>query len=1087
MKQKSLLKTMLLLCALVVGSGSAWADDSYTITFANNASSASQISSSTQASTVIANDGSRSYVTAKPFTVNSGNSYYGDNKTSIRIGKSSNSASLSITLSDAGKVKATSIIVNCQLYNSADASTLTVNGLTGQSVPSSAGNVTFNYTNATDIESITLAVTKKIYVYSITVNYSNAPDKTPSNLTITNTNSTIDLAIGGTTTGNITYTTSSDGTMSFVSNNTSVATVDEDGKVTAVAEGSTTITVSQAEGTSYAASNNLTVYVNVSDVRTAVGSITAINPTTVYVGETGSFTLTKSLTGTVSSYAWSLGDGEDEYLTLADEVFEGLKEGNVTITVTATPTDATTYKPVTATFPVTVAYKYAAPSLPAASVFFTTQSITIPAIAGADIYYTLDGSTPTNLSTKYTDTFELYATTTVKAIAIDADGLVSPLATVTYTKEDVLDINQKEVTFTNFSGAGSGYENGAEKNLAFTATDGTTQLKITGQNIMSNNGLQVRSTPGFFTTQYIQNGSKAFSLTATFTNGLSYKISYADGSDDTSGTLTSETAITPSSFPCKFTFTRSSGTPVITKIVLTPLKDPVATNVSINDPGTLAKGATGTFIASSTDVAQCTKAWASSDENVITVDATTGAYEAKGRGTAKITFTITPEDTENYGAVTAELNVNVNEQVVITASDVALAYGDSPKAIGATTSDGYAGTLTYKSGNTSIATVDASGNVTAVATGTTTITISAPTDAEHLYTAGDDKIINVTVNAPTGDTASPEVTEGNIYSTTLKSTPTGWTKDSKWSYDSSYGAVTATGETSGTYDLTSKDINLTGYTDITLKFSHTGKTFATTPSSACKVYIQEGTNDPVQLSISYFTGKDWTYVSSGDVNLNGYKNKTVHFIFRYTPTDGDNGKWEVKDFKITGTPTSNATVATSGYGTYCYEYPLDLDKLDDAVKAYCVTNVSGSTVEFTQITGTIKGGVPFILFGTPGDYTLYTAASSSNVPANNMLVGTLAPKYITTVSGDYTNFGLSSGEFVKIYDGTIPAHKAYLPILTANVPAARLTIVFNEESGIATVKRVEMNETVYDLLGRRVANPVKGGLYIVGGKKVVMK
>ena len=57
---------------LAVGASASRAD-SYTINFANNASGATGISSTTNAATVIKNDGSRNYVTEKPFTVNSGN------------------------------------------------------------------------------------------------------------------------------------------------------------------------------------------------------------------------------------------------------------------------------------------------------------------------------------------------------------------------------------------------------------------------------------------------------------------------------------------------------------------------------------------------------------------------------------------------------------------------------------------------------------------------------------------------------------------------------------------------------------------------------------------------------------------------------------------------------------------------------------------------------------------------------------------------------------------------------------------------------------------------------------------------------
>ena len=937
--------------------------------------------------------------------------------------------------------------------------------------------------------------------------YKKKAAKTASNLTITNTENTINLAIGGTTTGDITYTTSSDGTMHFTSNNTSVATVDEYGEVTAVAEGSTTITVSQDEGTSYAASSNLSVTINVSDARTAVGSITATSPTTVYVGQIDDFTLTQSMTGTVSNYAWSLGSGEDAYLTLADETFEGVAEGDVTVTVTATPTDASTYKPVTASFPVSVEYKYAAPSLPAAAVFFSTKSITIPAIAGADVYYTTDGSTPTKLSTKYTVAFEVSATKTVKAIAIDEDGCVSPVASATYTKEDVLDINLTDVTFQDFSGAGNGYDNGAEKNLTFTATDGETKLKITGTNIMSNNGLQVRNTPGTFTTQYIKNAEKAFSLTATFTNGLSYKISYADGSDDTNGTLTSGTAITPNSFPCKFTFTRSNGTPVITKIVLTPLKDPIATGVSITDPGTLAKGETGTFVGASTDVDDCTKAWSSSNESVIEIkDASAGTYEAKGHGTAKITYTITPEDGTTYREVSANINVNVTEPVVITASDVSMTYGDAAEPIGATTSTGYDGTLTYESGNTAIATVDASGKVTAVAVGTTTITISAPADAEHLYTAGNDKVINVTINAPAGGTEAKSVNPVNIVNSTFTSTtwPTGWTQTSTnndWDgWSATNNGLAGTGYNSGsryagTFDLISPEFDLSGYASAEVSFSHAGQYFGT-PSEEALLLIKVGDADPVNLTINtYFSNTNWT-ATTNTTNLDAYVGNTVRLIFRYI-SDGTSahcGTWDVKSLKITATPaaTISATLNADGYATFCSEYPLDFSSAS-GYTAWYASAVEGSTITFEKITGSIKGGQGILLKGDGGATVTLNSVDSDVELDDNMLVGCLAPTY---VGGDAQNYALvhvdatnetpAHSEFQNLerYTGIMPAGKAYLRIPGQGQAPSAFRIVFEEnnatdinsiEESDKAVKFIEngqlyimRNGVVYDAVGRLI-------------------
>ena len=153
-----------LLTLLFVGVTQVWG---YTITFANGVNSATAISASTNASTVIANDGSRNYVTTQPFTINSGNCYYGDTQTCIRIGKSGNSSSLSIALSTTGQVYATTIVVNCNNTGGTKNSNakLSVNGSDEQTTTDSPDNYTFTINN--NISSITLAGDKSIRIYSL--------------------------------------------------------------------------------------------------------------------------------------------------------------------------------------------------------------------------------------------------------------------------------------------------------------------------------------------------------------------------------------------------------------------------------------------------------------------------------------------------------------------------------------------------------------------------------------------------------------------------------------------------------------------------------------------------------------------------------------------------------------------------------------------------------------------------------------------------------------------------------------------------------------------------------------------------------
>ena len=74
-----------------------------------------------------------------------------------------------------------------------------------------------------------------------------------------------------------------------------------------------------------------------------------------------------------------------------------------------------------------------APVISGETPFETKTEVTITSEEGASIFYTTDGSTPTEESTEYTDAIELSATTTVKAIAVKGTN-VSQVASKTFTK-----------------------------------------------------------------------------------------------------------------------------------------------------------------------------------------------------------------------------------------------------------------------------------------------------------------------------------------------------------------------------------------------------------------------------------------------------------------------------------------------------------------------------------------------------------------------------------------------------------------------------------------------------------------------------
>ena len=75
----------------------------------------------------------------------------------------------------------------------------------------------------------------------------------------------------------------------------------------------------------------------------------------------------------------------------------------------------------------------AAPTISGKTSFSDSTTVSLSGPDGADIYYTLDGSTPTSESTMYSEEFGLSETTTVKAVAIK-DGQSSQVVSKIFTK-----------------------------------------------------------------------------------------------------------------------------------------------------------------------------------------------------------------------------------------------------------------------------------------------------------------------------------------------------------------------------------------------------------------------------------------------------------------------------------------------------------------------------------------------------------------------------------------------------------------------------------------------------------------------------
>jgi sugar lactone lactonase YvrE len=159
---------------------------------------------------------------------------------------------------------------------------------------------------------------------------------------------------------------------------------------------------------------------------------------------------------------------------------------------------------------------------PAAGTYTAAQTVTISdATAGATIYYTSDGSTPTTASTTYTGAITVSSTQTLKAIAVATGYTVSGVASSAYTinipltpalalaSSDNPALLGDAVTFTATVSSTSGTPTGSVSFLDGTTTLGTATLSA-GTAVLTTASL----TAGSHSITAVYSGDSAFA-TAT--------------------------------------------------------------------------------------------------------------------------------------------------------------------------------------------------------------------------------------------------------------------------------------------------------------------------------------------------------------------------------------------------------------------------------------------------------------------------------------------------------------------------------------------------------------------------------------------
>lgn len=203
--------------------------------------------------------------------------------------------------------------------------------------------------------------------------------------------------------------------------------------------------------------------------------------------------------------------------------------------------------------------------------------------------------------------------------------------------------------------------------------------------------------------------------------------------------------------------------------------------------------------------------------------------------------------------------------------------------------------------------------------------------------------------------------------------------------------------------------------------------------------------------------------------------------------DGNNAKWKIFEVNYVEVPMN--LVGEQQIATTCL--PFDASNVAGAEVYTGKLNDTKDVLNMTKFEGGIPANQGVVLVGSAEKATITIGATTATIGEND-LRGTIANIAFTDDAprANYLVFG-KNGETAGFYApsasvASIPANKAYLE--TSALSAAAIALNFNGiTTGVNTVVLGEngVNAPVFDLSGRRVAAPVKGGVYIQNGKKFI--
>ena len=254
------------------------------------------------------------------------------------------------------------------------------------------------------------------------------------------------------------------------------------------------------------------------------------------------------------------------------------------------------------------------------------------------------------------------------------------------------------------------------------------------------------------------------------------------------------------------------------------------------------------------------------------------------------------------------------------------------------------------------------------------------------------------------------------------------------------------------------------------------------------------TNSPVTLTVT--TDYTLQLQKQSETNADEWTDATALSVgtFRYKITGAGNYSGICYSEEFALFEGYEIEVPAGEFATFYKDEPLyaDTETSADAV-LYTVSSVSADKAVLSSAITTAPSLTPLLIFNNSEVKKTFLLIPADAEPN---LALTVAPEFQGTLTGTtiaastegQTNYAFNGKAFVFVKNAIeIGANKAWLSIPTST--ARQISIVFGDATSIdhSTLNIDHSSDAVYDLSGRKVNKPTKKGVYIMNGKKVVVK